>query len=619
MTWASEESYEIWGNGAKVAQNPALADNELRVSEFCVAATSNNQYTLKMIDSYGDSWTAGSWISIEGIYGNIVYKGFLTHSSFEVLPISLYYGIMKNAEWRLTSSSVSGNWLEYNYGDSSWDQVTLGSVTAFVFSTQYFRKTFTGLANMAAYELSMNYRYGIVAYMNGNEVVRDNMPDGVITSSTLATNSYPNVDYHSFIRPGTEVANTQSILAVEIHFLTFAGQQSVDFDAFLAIYASSAKSGEKNCYVYPYDVTVTASIGSSVNNIFNWNKGDYFSASSSQLPTTVTFNITGPKAFINGIRVWPYSAPQNAPTSYSLQGSYLSSSSSWATIYSISNLAYTSMTFLSTQGHFNGNLYDRYRVQISSVSLQSSSLSLYEMQLVIFASDIPSSIEYSEQQYSFYSTYQMVNIAPIVSAFTSCSINPLPPAGLTFNQTTCTLSGYATTAQSFITYTVTSPMIGQQYTGSFQLEILECSGTLVNLLRTYKTNAAGEAFTIKDLTTQQAIYTVALNSGQVNNHDWNQMLCLNNSNYEIELSSSGNYWQSNSFLYVNAFLSSDEYDTLIRAKFDNNLGLESAPEFNAQFVIKPAESWHYKMGEVPSNWFNSDTSGWTSGTAGSFP
>ena len=50
MSWANEESYEIWGNGAKVAENPTLANNELRETEFCVAATSNNQYTLKMID-----------------------------------------------------------------------------------------------------------------------------------------------------------------------------------------------------------------------------------------------------------------------------------------------------------------------------------------------------------------------------------------------------------------------------------------------------------------------------------------------------------------------------------------------------------------------------------------
>ena len=45
MTWAGEESYEIWGNGVKLVQNPVLADNELRISEYCINPTINNQYT----------------------------------------------------------------------------------------------------------------------------------------------------------------------------------------------------------------------------------------------------------------------------------------------------------------------------------------------------------------------------------------------------------------------------------------------------------------------------------------------------------------------------------------------------------------------------------------------
>ena len=74
-----------------------------------------------------------------------------------------------------------------------------------VSGTQYFRKTFAGLANMAAYELALNYRYGIVAYINGNEIYRDNMPDGAVTSSTLASGSYTAVEFHNIIRPGAEV------------------------------------------------------------------------------------------------------------------------------------------------------------------------------------------------------------------------------------------------------------------------------------------------------------------------------------------------------------------------------------------------------------------------------
>lgn len=71
--------------------------------------------------------------------------------------------------------------------------------------TQYLRKKFVGLEGMASYELSMFYKHGVVAYVNGREVVRDNMPSGSIQSSTYATMMYETESYHSFIRPGNEV------------------------------------------------------------------------------------------------------------------------------------------------------------------------------------------------------------------------------------------------------------------------------------------------------------------------------------------------------------------------------------------------------------------------------
>ena len=94
-SWACEESYEIYGNGALLYTSPTFADGELRVTEYCLTATTNSQYSLKIKDSYGDSWASGSWVMLEGLYGNRVYKGFLTASLEETVPFSLYYGVSK--------------------------------------------------------------------------------------------------------------------------------------------------------------------------------------------------------------------------------------------------------------------------------------------------------------------------------------------------------------------------------------------------------------------------------------------------------------------------------------------------------------------------------------------
>ena len=189
--YATEESWEVYNGSTKEYTSPALVNLQYRTVEVCLPAAVNNQYTLKLKDSWGDSWSGGSWLEVQNINGNVVYKGYLVESREESITISLYQPITTASSWKFISGTVTGNWYESSFSDSTWTTETLGSSTTVTSGgPQYFRKTFSGLADMAAYELSMKYKYGIVVYMNGIEVYRDNMPDGAITSSSVATGSY---------------------------------------------------------------------------------------------------------------------------------------------------------------------------------------------------------------------------------------------------------------------------------------------------------------------------------------------------------------------------------------------------------------------------------------------
>ena len=48
---ANEEKYSIWNGGSEVVTSPVLANNELRVTEYCIPQSSTSTYTLKLIDS----------------------------------------------------------------------------------------------------------------------------------------------------------------------------------------------------------------------------------------------------------------------------------------------------------------------------------------------------------------------------------------------------------------------------------------------------------------------------------------------------------------------------------------------------------------------------------------
>ena len=226
---------------SKIEQDPSIS------SPFvcCLSDSTNSQYTIKLLPSSGSSWPDGSLLTLYGKYDNVVFRNALSTSSEESYVLSLYYGIDRDALWKMMSGSVADGWTAYSFSDDTWSDVTLGSGSAITTDTQYFRKQFVGLTGMAAYDVRLYYKAGVIAYINGAEVYRDNIPAGVVSSSTAATEEYPALAYRGFIRPGSEVASQQSILAVEIHFLY--PQTTVDFNAYLAIVASSVSGA--SCFI----------------------------------------------------------------------------------------------------------------------------------------------------------------------------------------------------------------------------------------------------------------------------------------------------------------------------------------------------------------------------------
>ncbi len=143
------------------------------------------------------------------------------------------------ADWNLSTFN-DATWLEGNaqlgYGDG--DEATtvgFGPDANNKFLTTYFRKSFSiadtsGLTNINAAAL---FDDGVVVYLNGTEVFRNNMPEGIIANGTTALTSiaventfYPFAIDHKLLKPGL---NT---LAVEVHQSSgISSDISFDFSA----------------------------------------------------------------------------------------------------------------------------------------------------------------------------------------------------------------------------------------------------------------------------------------------------------------------------------------------------------------------------------------------------
>lgn len=147
--------------------------------------------------------------------------------------------IGSGASWKyLDNGTDQGTaWRQTNFNDASWPignaelgygdgdeatTVSYGGNSNNKHITTYFRKSFnvTNPAQFSSLTLELVRDDGAVVYINGQEVVRDNMPSGTISYTTLADNDifWPfEDDWHSFTISAAHLVAGTNVIAVEIH------------------------------------------------------------------------------------------------------------------------------------------------------------------------------------------------------------------------------------------------------------------------------------------------------------------------------------------------------------------------------------------------------------------
>lgn len=140
-------------------------------------------------------------------------------------------------------------WADQNYNDASWklgmaqfgygdgDEKTVisyGPNSQSKYITSYYRRTFqiNDLAAVKELTLKLMRDDGAVIYLNGNEILRSNMPTGTVSFSTLASTAVSGTDesnFYEFTIDKTYLLNGTNVLAVETH-QSGATSSDVSFD-----------------------------------------------------------------------------------------------------------------------------------------------------------------------------------------------------------------------------------------------------------------------------------------------------------------------------------------------------------------------------------------------------
>ena len=315
---ASYESFSIQGNSRNLFNSPTLYNDDTTTFECCLEPTNNAQYTLVMKSS-GSPWTWANyaWIELYGVNDNIVFAGMMTLKGVESQPFSLYSPIRKGSTWHY-HTNPSERWKEASSVDASWSQVTSSSSISSL-QTAYLRKTFAGLSGMAAIDVQFLYRHGIIFYLNGDEILRDNLPSGEVTAQTPSSQSYQFLQYHGVLRSSSIAERSLNVLAVELHFPQNA-VDPVSIDGFLSFLAGLSASNP--CFVVPKVTTTTPS--SSVfllpANSVNWSLSRSFVSYS--LPASIQFDFKYASIpQVDGVRIWTNTEYSSTVSDFSLEES----------------------------------------------------------------------------------------------------------------------------------------------------------------------------------------------------------------------------------------------------------------------------------------------------------
>ncbi len=164
-----------------------------------------------------------------------------TNSSWSYLDNGLNQGTLWSASNFNDLSWAVGN-AELGYGDGGESTVvSFGPTSTAKYITTYFRKNFS-VNHLSAYtglKLKIMRDDGIVVYINGTEVLRNNMPSGTIIYSTLASAAINGADesaFNFYNIPLTSLTNGINTIAVEIH-QNAANSSDISFD--LSLIAST--------------------------------------------------------------------------------------------------------------------------------------------------------------------------------------------------------------------------------------------------------------------------------------------------------------------------------------------------------------------------------------------
>lgn len=525
--------------------------------------------------------------------------------SFRFAFIVVYYPVLKSSTWKFFCGTViPETWNMLAFDDHLWlDYTVSDSMPLFASGTHYYRISFKGYSAFPAFEVSVRYQHGIVAYVNQQEVFRDNMPLGIIDPFSSSVSQYASISFRSFLLEGNYIHSGTNIFAAELHFPSNIPHPPL-FDAWIALLAPSPKS---SCFVYPY----AADLHGAGNALSFFTDGKLSTAGSAVLPTTLSVAFSDHMPMISAVGVYSDQDVEALPAVVRVNGvdietrtqRVLASTAHW--------------DWITDMGQFNSISLRRSPSPLTEMDLLFDGdrpLSVREIHFTI-CNRVPTLFSYSPTTLELVVGRTTVRAVPSISVLRHCTASPGLPAGLVLTEE-CVVEGRVSASVSMkVKVTTTTPVPVQ---ATLVIHAVECSAHLVSIYRVYGNHTQfGEQVTLLDAVSQEVVY--------VDHHTQRfapieDFLCLPASQYMVVLSADSDIaWEAHSTLTL-ALLTTDDSIVLFRGRLDRQ-AREASYRFSLEGPIAFHSSWSYYAMGIPSDpgWESTFHADWPIGSSGTFP
>ncbi|KAK8809865.1 hypothetical protein WA158_000808 [Blastocystis sp. Blastoise] len=625
--YASEEIVEIYkgvpSTNVQIFYQKGTYSQETRSYNYtlCLEPT---LYTVVLSDTKGDGWGGSvrydSFVRIS--IGNVqIYRGSIAYPTStptfsKTDTFNPTFLIPHHSSWKYRDiSQTTNDWIYLGYADSNWSTGVGSYFPSKSTITRYYRyiTALPSFININSFSISLLTEFGVIIYINGQEIYRDNLPDENVISSTVSSSpSYSNPTYRQIhINKNKLPSSGQLCIAIEAHS---HGDLSISdsFDVIGIIHSSEVNSCSSNILL---DGTVSASMVTSdtynnMNMAFDMDTFTMFATTETDhiefvytLPNHGSVNIN--KYSITSSRMPNYGDPSNWTI-------YASNDNIHYSLLDIrQNIVFSLRRQTLSYTITNENSYKYYKFSILSSTMTNklalSTISSYSCNYEHINTDL-------HYEYSIYEGYKDIttfNIIPAIVGYTNFIISPSLPNSIEFNINTGTIYGISQVSlEQIYTINATQLTTGIAFSTTITLRIQECSAPNNIHIRITKQNGLygnDEHFLFTNIYNNITYYT---SPSFVSSITYIESLCIPMGILRVVLIDNDNDgWSKNSNLRIENYLDIGIYQT-IAFIYQNDIS-DEVFLINLDYLIYHQDiNWTYIQNNIPLNWLelNNDNS-----------